>query len=73
MLLIKDFPEWLRGLGLKPLTPYFEGKRWQEIIELKWQDLEEMGIHNKFIRFRLVKNFWRVKKDLVEISLLTLL
>ncbi|CAG8450127.1 3387_t:CDS:2 [Diversispora eburnea] len=61
--LLEDFPEWLKGLGLKPLFPYFEGKKWQDIIELKWQDLEKMGIHNKFIRFRLVKNFWRVKLD----------
>ncbi|CAG8570828.1 8173_t:CDS:2, partial [Dentiscutata erythropus] len=59
-----DFPMWLEGLGLKHLTRYFEGKRWEEIIEMDWQALDVLGIESRLIRAKLVSHFWKVKRDI---------
>ncbi|CAG8485966.1 13520_t:CDS:2, partial [Acaulospora morrowiae] len=63
--LLEDFPAWLEGLGLKPMAPYFKDKKWQDIVQMKHQDLKYLGIHNKFIRHKLAKHFWIVRQDMV--------
>ncbi|CAG8592489.1 12929_t:CDS:10 [Acaulospora colombiana] len=64
--LLEDFPTWLSGLGLKSLSPYFEGKNWKVIIKLEEQDLEEMGISNINHKKRLIRHFQRVQQDLTD-------
>ncbi|CAG8470401.1 8846_t:CDS:2 [Diversispora eburnea] len=62
--LLEDFPAWLEGLGLKPLTMRFAGIPWQEIIKLRWSELKEMGIYNSYLRKRLIKHFMRIQRDM---------
>ncbi|RHZ82709.1 hypothetical protein Glove_104g13 [Diversispora epigaea] len=62
--LLEDFPKWLEGLGMKAMAPNFEGKKWKEIIELSWEDLEKMGIKSRGIRTRLIRFFWKIKRDM---------
>ncbi|CAG8460922.1 2140_t:CDS:2 [Acaulospora morrowiae] len=64
--LLEDFPEWLDGIGLKILTPYFEGMRWEEIIKLSMMDLYLLGIRNSKVRTLLVKHFWKVKNMMAK-------
>ncbi|CAG8505564.1 11228_t:CDS:2 [Diversispora eburnea] len=62
--LLEDFPKWLDGLGLKPLSVIFEGKKWQDIVNLTSKDLMHMGIFNANLRRRLTKNLIKAKKNL---------
>ncbi|RHZ75932.1 hypothetical protein Glove_208g198 [Diversispora epigaea] len=62
--LLEDFPKWLDGLGLKPLSVIFEGKKWQDILNLTAKDLVHMGVFNANLRRRLTKNFVKAKKNL---------
>ncbi|RHZ76034.1 hypothetical protein Glove_208g211 [Diversispora epigaea] len=64
--LLKNFPVWLDGLGLKILAPRFKGKTWQEIIEMNTDDLDELGIYSMELKKRLIKHFNLVKKSMNE-------
>ncbi|RIB12837.1 hypothetical protein C2G38_1781713 [Gigaspora rosea] len=70
--LLENFPMWLEGLGLKHLTRYFEGKRWEEIIEMDWQALDVLGIESRLIRGKLVSHFWKIKRDIAAKKGITL-
>ncbi|CAG8522811.1 2897_t:CDS:2 [Diversispora eburnea] len=59
--LLEDFPEWLDGIGLKILAPYFENMKWQEVMSLSTRNLIDMGIKNSNIRSLLIRHFWRSK------------
>ncbi|CAG8467101.1 12746_t:CDS:2 [Acaulospora morrowiae] len=65
--LLNDIPSWLDGMGLKGLAPYFEGKNWEEIIELtSWEQLQDLGIMRPPHRKRLIRNFWILKRFLAN-------
>ncbi|RHZ83714.1 hypothetical protein Glove_88g32 [Diversispora epigaea] len=59
--LLENFPEWLDGIGLKLLAPYFENMRWQEVMLLSTRNLIDMGIKNSNITSLLIRHFWRSK------------
>ncbi|RHZ66638.1 hypothetical protein Glove_306g63 [Diversispora epigaea] len=61
--LLEDFPAWLSGFGLGDLGDKFEGYHWQEITEMTWQDLDNLGIKFPYLRKILLKNFILVKYD----------
>ncbi|CAG8470381.1 8845_t:CDS:2 [Diversispora eburnea] len=59
-----NFPAWLEGLGLKPLASRFKSMIWKDIIKLRSEELEGLGIYNTNIRRRLIKHFLRAQRDL---------
>ncbi|RHZ53898.1 hypothetical protein Glove_433g16 [Diversispora epigaea] len=60
--LLENTPAWLESMGLKSLTPFFQNRKWEDIIEMNHNDLEMMGIRNRNLRSMLVRNFWLVKR-----------
>lgn len=58
---ILDFPEWLDGIGLKILAPYFESMKWREVTLLNTRNLVNMGIKNSNIISLLIRHIWRIK------------
>ncbi|CAG8658913.1 8690_t:CDS:2, partial [Acaulospora morrowiae] len=62
-LLKENFPAWLEGIGLSELDHKFGAYKWQEIIEMGWQDLRDIGINNSNMRKVLIRNFTLVKLD----------
>ncbi|CAG8470485.1 8850_t:CDS:2 [Diversispora eburnea] len=63
-MLCLDFPAWLDGLGLKVLTPKFQDKNWETIIETNMDGLKEFDITCREIRKRLAIHFDIVKRAL---------
>ncbi|CAG8463666.1 11786_t:CDS:2 [Acaulospora colombiana] len=54
-------------MGLKGLAPRFEGKSWEEIIEMtNWEQLRDIGITRPPYRKRLIRNFWILKRVLAK-------
>ncbi|CAG8609289.1 31290_t:CDS:10 [Gigaspora margarita] len=62
--LLEDFPAWLRGCEMDKYAHVFEGKRWQDIVKMKYKDLRELGIDHHESAWQLQSNFWIVNCDL---------
>ncbi|CAG8500141.1 20947_t:CDS:10, partial [Racocetra persica] len=62
--LLEDFPAWLRGCEMDKYAPLFEGKRWQDIVKMKYKDLKELGIDHHESAWQLQSNFWIINCDL---------
>ncbi|CAG8496912.1 6228_t:CDS:10, partial [Racocetra fulgida] len=62
--LLDDFPAWLRGCEMDKYAPLFEGKRWQDIVKMKYKDLKELGIDHHESAWQLQSNFWIINCDL---------
>ncbi|CAG8532741.1 3818_t:CDS:10 [Cetraspora pellucida] len=62
--LLEDFPAWLRGCEMDKYASLFEGKRWQDIVKMKYKDLKELGIDHHESAWQLQSNFWIVNCDL---------
>ncbi|CAG8725727.1 15945_t:CDS:2, partial [Dentiscutata heterogama] len=62
--LLEDFPAWLRGCEMDKYASLFEGKRWQDIVKMKYKDLRELGVDHHESAWQLQSNFWIVNCDL---------
>ncbi|GBB89213.1 hypothetical protein RclHR1_01590018 [Rhizophagus clarus] len=63
---LEDFTEWLRNLRFKKWAPIFEGMKWQDIIQLKDEQLLEKGIKSYTIRSELLYYFNIIKAAKAE-------
>ncbi|CAG8568526.1 6824_t:CDS:10 [Dentiscutata erythropus] len=62
--LLEDFPGWLRGCEMDKYSALFEGKRWQDIVKMKYKDLRELGVDHHESAWQLQSNFWIINCDL---------
>ncbi|CAG8568942.1 15212_t:CDS:2, partial [Dentiscutata heterogama] len=56
-------PELLEGM--KQYASKFEGKKWQDILELNYKDLMTLGIESIEDRILLIKSFWKAKRVII--------
>lgn len=62
---IIDFPNWLDGMGLKGLAPYFKNVKLDDILKMtNWKQLRDLGVSNPAHRKRLIRNIWKAKRAL---------
>ncbi|KAI8071091.1 hypothetical protein BC940DRAFT_345293 [Gongronella butleri] len=61
MDILTDIPAWLRSLRLHKYTPNFETMRWQDIVKLDEQQLEDKGVSALGARRKMLKVFENIK------------
>ncbi|KAI8341680.1 hypothetical protein BC941DRAFT_414193 [Chlamydoabsidia padenii] len=61
MELLKDIPGWFRSLRLHKYNAIFEPMRWQDIIQLSDQELQDKGVAALGARRKMTKVFQTIK------------
>lgn len=59
--LLKDIPGWLRSLRLHKYTDNLKDMRWQDLVQLDEQGLEDRGVAAKGARSKMLKVFQDVR------------
>ncbi|KXN82827.1 Protein VTS1 [Leucoagaricus sp. SymC.cos] len=62
--ILNDIPAWLRSLRLHKYTPNFEGMRWQDVVLLDEQQLENIGVAALGARRKMLKTFEIVRRKM---------
>lgn len=62
--LLQDIPAWLRSLRLHKYTPNFEGYKWEDMVMMDEQDLEDKGVAALGARRKMLKTFETVRKKM---------
>jgi len=66
MTLLQDIPAWLRSLRLHKYTDQLKDLKWQELVELDDEGLEQRGVAAKGARTKMLKVFEQVKEAKTE-------
>lgn len=61
---IIDFPKWLYGIRMHRYVKNFENMKWEEIVELDSEGLEQLGIEEHFDRKKLLKEFRNIRNTI---------
>ncbi|CAH1759614.1 3795_t:CDS:2 [Entrophospora sp. SA101] len=64
-----DFPKWLYGIRMHRYVKNFENMKWEEIVELDSEGLEQLGIEEHFDRKKLLKEFRNIRNTIYVLSL----
>ncbi|CAG8675229.1 7903_t:CDS:2, partial [Acaulospora morrowiae] len=62
--LLKDVKAWMESLRLGKYASNFDKLHWKQIIEMKHDDLERIGVNSFKVRKAMLDNFWKIKKVL---------
>lgn len=64
--LLQDIPAWFRSMRLHKYTPLFETMKWQEIILMDDEKLNDKGVAALGARRKMLKVFEQVKLEAVQ-------
>ncbi|CAJ0761348.1 23937_t:CDS:2 [Entrophospora sp. SA101] len=66
---VVNFPKWLYGIRMHRYVKNFENMKWEEIVELDSEGLEQLGIEEHFDRKKLLKEFRNIRNTIYVLSL----